>query len=438
MRPLLQPHLYELHNPLNAAAAGSTCSSSSPAAAASNNSSSTSDTTTTTKAHAHSKASASQQQQQQQHNSLNLDIDSHEALHEHIYHAYGDWDNSYDTTKMMLAGHKFSGALASELLSAAPPLMTANPFMQDPGSATLDMSALTSQVAAANIQFGAAAGASAACSSGLSSSGSSVASNSSASSSTCSIAAAFSGAATAASLLNPSVVNNHHSAKADHVHTDACFKNMKTLPASSTGSRMLFSSKSATQALKSGGLLAPSVGGAAASQSNSSGGSGSVPQPSFPVSASGSSSASATSLASLATGVSFPLSEHCLKHNPFLHTHHSSFSGTHTTTTISTASGLPAAHAQPMKLTSELIRSVTMKEGTTTPQSLLTSQPGSGPSKASTSSSSAGAPASNPLTCSHLHGAAGNVQGITQHNLHSALLDPNSQVQNTGFSAEAS
>ena len=408
IHPSLQPHLYELHSPLHATS-----------------------TSTSTAANAGSNKSDQPKTSTSQHTNLNLDIDSHEALHEHIYHAYGDWDNSYDTTKLMLAGHKFSAGLGSELLGAPPPLMTGNPFAPDVIGAsctgTLDGSSTSSQVTSTKIlQFGLG---STACSLGISSS---TGSNNTASagngiSSACSAAATFTGSAVSSSevvtsLLNSSVAN-HHSAKSDHVHTDACFKNMKTLPASSTGSRMLFNpNQSANQGIKSGSLLSPSAGSSfSVSRTQSSAFSASS------LSVAGINSG--TSIASLATGVSLPLSEHCLKRNPFLHTHHSSFSGTHTTTTISTSSGLPA-HPPPMKLTSELMRSVAMKEGVTTSQASVTSQPISNqplPPPPAT--------VSTPHTCTHMHGTPGGVQGITQpagqHNLHAGLLDPNSQVSDS-------
>ena len=400
MRPTLQPHLYELHNPLHSAPTNTSTAAS------------TADTNKSDQ----SKTSRSQ------HNSLNLDIDSPEALHEHIDHAYGDWDNSYDTTKLMLAGHKFGGGLGSELLGAPPPLMTGNPFAQDETSIP-DGSSLSSQISSSAkiLQFGSG---STTCSLSVSSNSGASSTSSAAGngiSSSCSIAASFPGSAVscsaaATSILNSSVVN-HHSAKSDHVHTDACFKNMKTLPASSTGSRMLFNpNQSANQAFKSGNLLAPSAGSSLPNAQSAA----------FTTSSMGLGGASSgTSVSSLATGVSLPLSEHCLKHNPFLHTHHSSFSGTHTTTTISTSSGLPV-HPPPMKLTSDLIRSVAMKEGSAAQQS-VTSQPTSGQPLPPSSTTG-----STPHACIHAHGAAGNIQGIpqlgSQHSLHSGLLDANSQV----------
>ena len=394
--------MYELHSPLHATSTNPTAAS-----VGSNKSD-------------QPKTSASQ------HTSLNLDIDSHEALHEHIYHAYGDWDNSYDTTKLMLAGHKFSSGLGSELLGAPPPLMTSNPFAPDVIGAscagTLDGSSTSSQVTSTEIlQFGLG---SPACSLGISSGTGSNNTTSAGNgiSSACSAAASFTGSTVPSSevvtsLLNSSVAN-HHSAKSDHVHTDACFKKMKTLPASSTG--MLFNpNQSANQGLKSGSLLSPSAG-----SSLSMSGSQSSAFSASSLSVAGINSG--TSIASLATGASLPLSEHCLKHNPFLHTHHSSFSGTHTTTTISTSSRLPA-HPPPMKLTSELIRSVAMKEGVATTQASVTSQPIS-----SQPLPPPPATVSTPHTCTHMHGTTGGVQGITQpagqHNVHTGLLDPNSQV----------
>ncbi len=325
----------------------------------------------------------------------------------------------------MLAAHKFNGAFATELLGSAPPLMTGNPFLQDGSSLGGGEGNLSGGAdgtgSMGTVQFNALA--SSACTSGISaqSGGDGAAS--------CSIAAAFADAppgpsTCAASALFHSSVTNHHSANSDHVHTDACFKNMKALPASSTGSRMLFNSnQSVSEVLKAGSVLAAaSSGGSSVSQ---------------PAAASGSNAfTSATSLASLATGVNLPLSEHCLKHNPFLHTHHASFSpgGAHTSTISSSAScatALPAHPPLPMKLTSELIRSVAMKEGagaTSTPPSLVTSQPVSGGGTAPQPLPSTN-PAASPHTCAQMHGGSGaSGQLAGQHNLHSSLLDPNSQV----------
>lgn len=397
MRPVLQPHLYELHNSLHPAPT----------------STSTAVTTAGVTKSEHSKSSVSQ------HNSLNLDIDSHEALHEHIYHAYGDWDNSYDTTKLMLAGHKFNGSLGTELLGAPPPLMTSNPFLQDPADmmANGGMDGSSQASSSKILQFGSG---STACSLGISSNSGSISTTAVGNgiSSSCSVAAAFTSSSVppapgVTSLLNPSLVN-HHGAK-DHVHTDACFKNMKALPISSTGTVLFNSNQSAHRALKSGGLLASAAAASSSGQASA-----------FTASSMGLAGGnSASSLPSLATGISLPLGDQCLKHNQFLHMHHSSFSGTHTTDTISTSSGLPT-HAPPMKLTSELIRSVARKEGTTS-QPSVTSQPISSQSFPLPS-----ATRSSPHTCAHMHGASGGMKGIHQlpgqHNPHGGLLDPKSQV----------
>ena len=90
-RPVFKPpHLYELHNPL-----------------------------------LHQQAPKTNTQSQKKHGNFSLDLDSHEALHEHIYHAYGEWDNSYDSAKLMLASHKFNAGLGSELFSGqTPPLLS--------------------------------------------------------------------------------------------------------------------------------------------------------------------------------------------------------------------------------------------------------------------------------------------------------------------------
>ena len=51
---------------------------------------------------------------------LKLDFDSPEGIHEHIYHAYGEWDNTYDA-RMLLPKY---GTLGTELLP--PPPLTTN------------------------------------------------------------------------------------------------------------------------------------------------------------------------------------------------------------------------------------------------------------------------------------------------------------------------
>ncbi|XP_052099365.1 protein FAM193A-like isoform X1 [Mytilus californianus] len=51
---------------------------------------------------------------------LKLDFDSPDGIHEHIYHAYGDWDNTYDSRMMLSNIPKYGHGLGSELLPAAP------------------------------------------------------------------------------------------------------------------------------------------------------------------------------------------------------------------------------------------------------------------------------------------------------------------------------
>lgn len=51
---------------------------------------------------------------------LKLDFDSPDGIHEHIYHAYGDWDNTYDSRMMLSNIPKYGHGLGSELLPAVP------------------------------------------------------------------------------------------------------------------------------------------------------------------------------------------------------------------------------------------------------------------------------------------------------------------------------
>ncbi|XP_013395019.1 protein FAM193A isoform X2 [Lingula anatina] len=94
VRPFLHPQLYDLHTPLQ-----------------------------------HFPKPIIQPQKKQPLN-LNLDLDSQEALHEHIYNAYSEWDNVYDHTNFMFPHAKFGSSLGSELLNGPPPpLLNANTFL---------------------------------------------------------------------------------------------------------------------------------------------------------------------------------------------------------------------------------------------------------------------------------------------------------------------
>lgn len=93
-QPVFQPpHLYELHNPLLQ----------------------------------HQQAAKTTNPSQKKH--FSLDLESHDALHEHIYHAYGEWDNSYDSAKLMMAGHKFNTGFGSELFSPQTPPLLSSAFV---------------------------------------------------------------------------------------------------------------------------------------------------------------------------------------------------------------------------------------------------------------------------------------------------------------------
>ncbi|XP_078662935.1 LOW QUALITY PROTEIN: uncharacterized protein LOC144906481 [Branchiostoma floridae x Branchiostoma belcheri] len=64
---------------------------------------------------------------------FNLDLDTPEALHEHIYHAYGEWDTSYDSSKFMLGSSKYMGSFGTELLAPGDvPLFNGTGFAIDP------------------------------------------------------------------------------------------------------------------------------------------------------------------------------------------------------------------------------------------------------------------------------------------------------------------
>ncbi len=474
LRPsILQPHLYELHSPLRPPSTSDTMTSSQqqPAVATS--------VTTATNVATSSGGSSNQQQpstipassspattnaKPSHTTSLNLDLDSHEALHEHIYHAYGDWDNTYDPTKLMLAGHKFpggtGGSFSSELLGPAPPLMTgsSNPFLHtDPfaaGPGSLDS---LSSGASGLLQFGAGnttlacslQGAAAVPSASSISTLHQGAAGSPANSAVPSSMTQASSAA-ASSLLSTAVLN-HHSAniKSDHVHTEACFKNMKmsgpTGAALSTSGAAVFNTSNARHAfspnqsphtgiplVKTDGLNTSALGvGLPASGTSLPAASLAPLTPSVPSTlgpfappGSASTSVAAASIASLGMGMGLSgLSEHCLKHNPFLHAaHHAPFStgAPHpSATTLSSVANNPGAlptHPVPMKLTPELIRS--MKEGTAPTTQPISSQPIPPP------------PPGAPHTCTHhVHGAATGVNQLAgQHNLHTNLLDPNVQV----------
>ena len=218
--PLIQPHLYELHS--------------------------------------HSAAKATPNK----HN-FSLDLDSHQALHEHIYHAYGDWENTFD------GATDYGGGLsASELFNQpTPPLLNGNPYM-DPH---LSQTETATSKAATLLSHG-----------------------------VCSAKAAVTQTVSSSGGLVGTSGN-------EHVHTEACFKTLKPI------NRTLAQPTQKTTVAPFKGTL-PSL---------------------------------TTAPSSVSAAV--PHTDHCLKHNPFLHTHHSSFSGTQGTTTV-TSTAAPAQLQHPMKL----------------------------------------------------------------------------------------
>ena len=284
---------------------------------------------------------------QKKHNTnFSLDLDSHEALHEHIYHAYGEWDNAYDSTKMMFSSHKYVGGLGSELFSAPPPpLMNGSPFVSvaDQLSTEAALSLAASGAKPSSLYQHSTMAA---------------------------LSNPLTSMATSTAFANTSMAT----ANGEHVHTEACFKNMKPL------NRTLLNS---SQAL--GTMAGKSPVTSCVSSSASTGGGGT---------ASTTSSSLGTAAAAAAAAVAASThSDHCLKHNPFLHTHHSSFTSTHATTTISASPPLPS-HPLPVKLTPELIRSAAMnvtKEEAA--RGLANNPPGA-------------APLGLPHTCTHQHNPA--------------------------------
>ena len=56
---------------------------------------------------------------------LKLDFDSPDGIHDHINHAYGDWDNTYDSRVLL---PKYGTGLSTELLPPPPLSSLSNPF----------------------------------------------------------------------------------------------------------------------------------------------------------------------------------------------------------------------------------------------------------------------------------------------------------------------
>lgn len=72
---------------------------------------------------------------------LKLDFDTPEGLQEHMYHAYGEWDNTYNT-RMLLDSHKYGAALGTDLLP--PPPLPPGPFISE--ALSMDSSAFMNPV----------------------------------------------------------------------------------------------------------------------------------------------------------------------------------------------------------------------------------------------------------------------------------------------------
>ncbi len=294
--------------------------------------------------------SGKQAQMQKKHGSgYNLDLDSHEALHEHIHNAYGDWDNSYDATKLMLAPHKFGGNLGSELFSnPVPPLMNGAQFASDALATTTETSLVSAVTSSTMLQNGSLAGLSA-------------------------VKSSVSAPPNGNNMLITTSTAASQAIGNEHVHTEACFKK-------GSSHAMLNSSQSPTRQ----GMKLPIMPAMTSVGNNTS-----VPM------------VLSNTVASSGSVMPTSHSDHCLKHNPFLHTHHSSFSSTHSTNTITAAPAVPS-HPLPIKLTPDLIKSAAAISAS------------KDPTLASVNMNPGGNASFNlPLTCSHAH-AQHNNQAIAQ------------------------
>lgn len=83
---------------------------------------------------------------------LKLDFEDPDGIQDHLYHAYGDWDNTYNPPLLLPSAHRFSSGLSSDLLP--PPPSAETPFsMETPSSvvaASHAMLAASSSMAAAS------------------------------------------------------------------------------------------------------------------------------------------------------------------------------------------------------------------------------------------------------------------------------------------------
>ena len=259
VRPILQPHLYELHSPLQQ----------------------------------HAKTLLEQQKLQV--GNINLDLEHDPSLHEQLsYQSYTDWDNSYDSAKLMFSPHKFGGGLGSELFNApTPPLMNGNQFLADPASAVI----AAGENPLANVVK---------------------------------TSTVLQQCTTAARPMTTTVVTTSTgivtslSSLSDQLHTSNYLKPLNHLlntsqPQTSHPNKMLLPSTGlgplATTVVNSLGMPAvSSMGG--------------LP----------------TSMVSPSTSGSVAHSDLCLKTNPFLHTHHLSFPGSPHTTTVTSSQPASTAH----------------------------------------------------------------------------------------------
>ncbi|XP_046371497.2 protein FAM193A-like isoform X3 [Haliotis rufescens] len=62
---------------------------------------------------------------------VKLDFDNPENIQDHLYHAYGDWDNTPYDPRVVIGGYRYGGGLGSDLLPP-PPLTTNSPYPPEP------------------------------------------------------------------------------------------------------------------------------------------------------------------------------------------------------------------------------------------------------------------------------------------------------------------
>ena len=61
---------------------------------------------------------------------VKLDFDNPDSIQDHLYHAYGDWDNTFDP-RNLIGSHHYSSTMTSDLLPP-PPLTSNMPYLTEP------------------------------------------------------------------------------------------------------------------------------------------------------------------------------------------------------------------------------------------------------------------------------------------------------------------